>query len=152
MTGFPVRPVTVAIDIPAEPDAVFSVVSDTRRDPEWCPNVTNVEQRAGDGVAIGALFHFDQTIEARGRTLHSGVDVEVVELGERHVAWRVEDRFQTRTIHLTVAPRQGGCVVTQTTEASFKKKPGAAKWFYPLLARRTFRDQFEQLRTLFPDG
>ncbi|MFZ0013826.1 MAG: SRPBCC family protein, partial [Acidimicrobiia bacterium] len=108
MTGFPVRPVTVAVDIPAEADAVFSVVSDTRRDPEWCPNVTNVKQKAGDGVAVGARFHFDQTIEARGKTLHSGVDVEVEQLGDRQIVWRVEDRFQTRRITLTVVPRQGG--------------------------------------------
>ena len=142
---YPIKPVTVSVDIPADPDDVFVFVSDTRNDPVWCPNVSGVSQTSGSGVEVGARFHFDQKVEARGRVLESGVDVEVVELGERTIVWSVEDRFQTRRITLTVAPAGEGARVTQTTEASFKRKPGMAKWVYPSMARRTFREQFSHL-------
>jgi hypothetical protein len=36
------------------------------------------------------------------------------------------------------------------TSASFKKDPGAlARWLYPILAKRTFRSQFDQLKGTF---
>ena len=142
---YPIKPVTVSVEVPAPPEEVYPFVSDTRNDPVWCPNVTGVTQTAGDGVEVGARFHFDQKIEARGRVLESGVDVEVVGLGERKIVWNVEDRFQTRRITLEVTPSEGGCRVTQTTEASFKRKPGMAKWVYPGLAKRTFQEQFSHL-------
>ncbi|HEU4318845.1 MAG TPA: SRPBCC family protein [Acidimicrobiia bacterium] len=142
---YPVNPVAVSVVVPAPPDEVFSFVSDTRNDPVWCPNVTGMVQTAGSGVDVGSRFHFDQKVEARGRVLESGVDVEVVELGERTIVWSVEDRFQIRRITLSVEPSGSGSRVTQTTEASFKRKPGMAKWVYPSLAKRTFQDQFSHL-------
>lgn len=143
--SFPVRPVTVSMRVPADPDAVFAYVSDTRNDPEWCPNVTGVRQTAGDGVEIGAGFTFHQHVETGGRTLESDVAVDVLELGERSIRWRVEDRFQIRDVSLRVEPARAGSTVTQTTTAAFKRKPGLARWLYPFLARRTFRDQFSRL-------
>ena len=143
--NYPVRPVTVSVDVPATADAVFAFVSDTRNDPTWCPNVRNVTQTAGDGVEVGARFHFDQSVEARGSVLESAVDVEIIELAERRVVWNVDDRFQTRQISLSVEPLGDGSRVTQTTKASFKRKPGIAKLLYPTLAKRTFRDQFAHL-------
>ena len=144
-----VRPVEVSTRVPADPDAVFAYVSDTRNDPEWCPNVTDVRQVRGEGVELGAGFEFHQTVEARGRELVSDVEVEIVELGERRVRWRVEDRFQIRDVLLKVEPDGDGSKLTQTTNAVFKRKPGLAKWLYPLLAKRTFRDQFARLADRF---
>ena len=142
---FPVRPVTVSFQTSADPDAVFTFVSDTRNDPGWCPNVTGVRQVSGEGVEVGARFQFHQSVEAGGRTLTSDVSVEIVGLGERWVRWRVEDRFQVRDVLLSIEADGGGCTVAQTTRAAFKRKPGLARWLYPRLARRTFKDQFRRL-------
>ena len=144
-SGFPVRAVTVSKHIPADPDTVFRYVSDTRNDPEWCPNVSAVRQTSGDGVAVGSTFEFHQSVEAGGKRLESDVQVEILELGDRSVRWRVEDRFQRRDIRLQVGPDRDGSKVTQTTAATFKRKPGLAKWLYPLLAKRTLKDQFTHL-------
>jgi len=146
---FPVRPVAVSVQISADPDAVFTFIADTRNDPEWCPNVTDVRQVSGEGVEDGARFQFHQSVEAGGRTLSSDVNVEIVELGERWVRWRVEDRFQVRDVLLSVEADGEGCKVTQTTVAGFRRKPGLARWLYPKLARRTFRDQFRRLASRF---
>jgi hypothetical protein len=48
-----------------------------------------------------------------------------------------------------LSPHDGGSVVEQTTTAVFKRKPGLAKWLYPMLARRTFKDQFRHLADHF---
>lgn len=146
--SYSVRPVTVSADVPGDPEAVFSLVSDTRNDPLWCPNVSRVEQTAGDGVHQGAAFRFHQAVEARGQILDSDVELEIVDLGERWIFWRAEDRFQIREIRLEVTPAHSGSRVTQTTTAAFKRRPGIAKWLYPMLARKTFRDQFERLAAL----
>lgn len=147
--SFRVRPVTVSTHVPADPATVFDFVSDTRNDPIWCPNVTDVTQVNGVGVGVGSSFRFHQRVETQGRVLESDVEVEIVELGERSIRWRVEDRFQIRDVLVTVSPDDGGSLATQTTTAYFKRKPGAVKWFYPLLAKRTFKDQFKRLADHF---
>lgn len=144
--GHRVRPVTVSIHVPADPDTVFEFISDTRNDPIWCPKVTDVTQVNGVGVGVGSSFRFHQRVEAQGRVLDSDVEVEVVELGERSIRWRVEDRFQIRDVVVEVDPDQDGSLVTQTTTAMFKRAPGLlTRWGYPVLARRTFKDQFTRL-------
>lgn len=146
---YTVRPIKISAPIPAPPDKTFAYVSDTRNDPEWCSNVSDVDQTSGNGVELGATFEFRQKIEVRGQELVSDVSAEVVELGERHIRWRVEDRFQIRDVLLKVDENGPGSKVTQTTTAAFRQKPGLARWLYPLLARRTFKDQFRHLGERF---
>jgi hypothetical protein len=147
--SFPVRPVRVSAEVPAPADRVFTFISDTRNDPIWCPNVSDVVQISGDGVEVGARFRFHQVVEAGGRSLASDVDVEVLEIGERSIRWRVEDKFQVRDVLVAVTEAGSGSEVTQTTTAAFKRKPGMTKWLYPMLAKRTFRDQFHHLSEHF---
>ncbi len=106
-------------------------------------------QTAGEGVEVGSKFRFHQVIEASGRTLQSDVDVEVLDLTEDSISWRVEDKFQVRDVQVSVTGTGSGSEVTQTTSAAFKRKPGVAKWLYPTLAKRTFRDQFQHLSEHF---
>lgn len=145
----PLRPVNVSYDIPADPTEVLALVSDTRNDSIWCPNVSSISQVEGDGVEPGARFQFHQTVRTGGQILESDVDVEVVALTDDSVRWRVEDRFQIRDITLTVETHGAGTKVRQQTLATFKKDPGLARWLYPFLARRTFRDQFSRLAEHF---
>lgn len=144
-----VRPVTVSVHVPEVPGVVFDYVSDTRNDPEWCPNVSEVVQVAGEGVAPGARFQFSQTVSARGRDLTSDVLTEVLEIGDHSISWRVVDRFQEREVQLAVVPEGDGSRVRQTTLASFHRPPGIARWLYPFLAKRTFQDQFDRLAAQF---
>lgn len=148
---YPVRPVKASIVLDADPDEVFAFLADTRNDPEWCPNVSDVRQLKGDGVGVGARFAFHQVIEARGRQMESDVDVEVLGLGERSIEWRIEDRFQVRNVQIEVEGEDGRSRVSQVTRAEFKRKPGLARWLYPVLAKRTFADQFSRLADVVED-
>lgn len=141
-----IKPVRVSQVVPAPPETVFAFVADTRNDPIWCPNVTNVVQMDGEGVAPGSKFRFHQSVSAGGRTFESDVDVEVLDLSDESITWRIEDKFQVRTVSLTVEPAGEGTTVTQITEAGFKRKPDfLTKTMYPRLAKRTFQDQFQRL-------
>ncbi len=145
-----IRPVTVHAVVPASPDAVFDYIADTRNDPEWCPNVDAVSQVAGKGVDVGARFAFDQTVEVRGRKMQSTVEVEVIHIDAHTITWRAEDRFQVREVTVIVEPHPDGSKVTQRTEPNFKRKPGLmVVLLYPVMARKTFRDQFRRLANHF---
>jgi hypothetical protein len=146
MASHAVRPVKVSAHVPVPPDRLFAFVSDTRNDPSWCPNVETVDLIEGEGVAVGTRFRFHQHLDRpRSERIQFDVYVEIVDLGERSITWRANDKFQERLIQLSVEPDGTGSKITQVTTASFKRPPGIAKWVYPILARRIFKGQFEQL-------
>jgi hypothetical protein len=152
MPTFPVRPVRVSARVPADPDELFAYVSDTRNDPQWCENVETVEIVEGDAIRPGARFRFHQHLDRPGGRLQFDVNVEVVEVGDHAIRWRVDDRFQTRDITLRVEPDGAGSRITQETRATFHKNPGITRWLYPILARRIFKKQFEDLAAHFEAG
>jgi hypothetical protein len=152
MPEYPVPPVKASAHIPADPDQLFAFVSDTRHDPEWCENVETIEMVEGDTILPGARFRFHQHLDRPGDRIQFDVDVVVVELGDRFIRWRAEDRFQVRDITLSVEPEGTGSRITQETRPVFKRKPGMARWLYPALARRIFKKQFRDLARLHEGG
>ena len=150
MDGYLARPVSVSAHIPAPPDEVFAFVSDTRNDPLWCENVESVDLIEGNQVEAGTRFRFHQHLDRPGaERVQFDVDVEVIDVGERSITWLANDRFQTREISLVVNSEGSGSRITQVTKATFLRPPGAAKWLYPLLARRIFGKQFRDLASYF---
>jgi len=146
MSNYPVRNVTISAFIPAAPEDVFELIADTRNDPDWCPNVDKAELIEGDGVEVGSKFRFHQHLERGGKRVEFDATVEIISVGERSIEWKVDDRFQTRMIDITVEPEREGTLIRQTTGASFHKKPSlTVRYGYPILARRTLKLQFEQL-------
>jgi hypothetical protein len=148
---YPVSPVRIAAEIPAPAEAVLGFIADTRNDPLWCDNVETVEMLTPEPIAVGSRFRFHQHLDRPGgNRAQFDVDVEVVHIDDESVTWKVEDRFQEREITIEVTPSDRGCLVTQTTRAAFKRKPGlTARWLYPSMARRIFRRQFETLSERF---
>lgn len=152
MSTYPVRPVTVSMHIPAPAHEVIAFISDTRNDPVWCPNVDSAEMTSDGPIRPGTTFTYTQhlTRPGRGRVTFDG-HVEIVELDENSIRWRVTDTFQERAITCVVEPSGPGSRVTQTTAASFHRSPGLAGYLYPLLARRTLKDQLRHLSDHFGD-
>jgi hypothetical protein len=149
-TGYRVQPIKVSARIPAPPEELLRFIADTRNDPLWCPNVDTADLVDGDSVDVGSRFRFHQHLDRPGgKHIEFDVDVEIVQLDDRSVKWLVSDRFQDRKIEITVEPQGEGSRITQVTQASFHKSPGLAKWIYPLLARRTLKDQFRHLAAHF---
>jgi uncharacterized protein YndB with AHSA1/START domain len=144
------RPVRASVFVPAPPAVVFAYVSDTRNDPEWCPNVETVELVEGDGVEVGTTFRFHQHLDRPGgERLQFDADLEIIAIDGQSITWQANDRFQTRRIELTVSPEGSGSRVSQVTTATFHRSPGLARWVYPRLARGVFRHQFANLARHF---
>lgn len=151
MAHYPVRPVRVTADIPAPADVVFAFVADTRNDPLWCANVDTVDLGAADEISVGTQLRFHQHLDVpRAGRIEFAVDVTVVAMEGCSITWHTVDRFQTRTITVTVEPAgDEHARIEQVTEAAFVKPPGVQKWLYPVLARRTLRRQFDALAAHF---
>ena len=150
MSKHPVRTVTVSQHIQAAAPEVLAFIGDTRNDPLWCPNVDSAEMVSDGPIGIGSRFRYSQHLDrpGSGRVTFDG-DVEVVALDDRSITWHVTDKFQERTITCVVEPDADGTRVTQTTEAAFRRSPGVARWLYPIMARRTLKDQLRHLRDHF---
>lgn len=150
MSKHPVRPVTVSEHIPAPATDVLAFISDTRNDPQWCPNVDSAEMTSDGSIAVGSTFRYTQHLARPGtEPITFDGDVEVVALDDRSITWQVTDKFQERTITCVVEPDADGSEVTQTTRAVFHRSPGVGRWLYPFMARRTLRDQLRHLRDHF---
>lgn len=106
----------------------------------------------GGGVEVGSRFRFHQHLDRpRAERIEFDVDLEVIAIGDRSITWRATDKFQERVILLSVEPDGAGSRITQVTTASFQRPPGLVKWVYPLLARRTFKEQFGQLSLYYEE-
>lgn len=147
------RPVTVSATIPADPGAVLSYISDTRNDPEWCPNVESAEMTSDGPIGAGSTFRYHQHLDrpGSGRIEFDG-DVTVTTLTANSIEWKVDDKFQSRSITCTVEAVTDGTRITQTTVARFHRAPGLARHLYPLLARRTLKQQLGQLAKHFANS
>ena len=144
------RPVTVSATIPADPQSVLSYISDTRNDPDWCPNVESAEMTSDGPIGAGSTFRYHQHLDrpASGRVEFDG-NVTITTLTENSIEWHVTDKFQERSITCAVEAVPDGTRVTQTTVARFHRAPGLARHLYPLLARRTLKQQLRHLAAHF---
>lgn len=101
------------IEIAAAPAAVWALVSDLRRMPEWSPQVASTRLRNGaENVALGVEF---TNLNSQG-----GIDWithgTVVRLeSEREIAFRIAENWVAWSLHLEPAP-QGGTTLTQRRE------------------------------------
>ena len=82
-------------------------------------------------IGIGSTFRYTQHLDRPGgrRVIFDG-DVEIVALDTSSIKWRVTDRFQDRTVTCVVESSGNGSVVSQTTEAAFRRPPGVARLAY----------------------
>lgn len=144
------RPVSVDAIIPAEPAKVLAYISDTRNDPEWCPNVESAEMTSDGPIGPGTTFRYHQHLDRPGSPrIEFDGEVTVTALTDNSIEWQVDDKFQERSITCTVEEAPHGTRITQTTVARFHRPPGLARHLYPLLARRTLKKQLEQLAAHF---
>jgi hypothetical protein len=152
MVDYSARPVTVSAWVSADPEKVMTLLSDTRNDPLWCPNVDSVSLVEGEPIAPGSRFTFRQHLDRRGKRTEFDAEVEVIELTESSIRWTVSDRFSVRDIAMTVRPDGVGTRVSQTTKTTFLKDPGVTRWVYPFFAKRVFKDQFKHLTAYFAES
>ena len=131
-------------EVPVGADAVWSLVGDLRRRPEWDPAVTGV--RDDDGVP--------RLVYGNGRRTRT-VGVLTERTGQRSVMWREvwgDDEHVTAVMHLAVAPAGAGSRLRLDTSTTLRTRRGRAlrplaqwaaasrvRWLGQSIARRAAR-------------
>lgn len=101
-----------SVEIAAPPAAVWGLVADVRRMPEWSPAVTSVRLRQGfDEVALGTQFTNRNVLGELEWTTHAEI---VTWEPERRLAFRVEENWAIWSF--TLEPSGEGTRLTQRRE------------------------------------
>jgi uncharacterized protein YndB with AHSA1/START domain len=129
------------VEIGRPPAAVWAVVADPARDPEWCPKVRSVE-------AVGP---------GRWRVVHKPVPLRPpVTLELEHSAAAAPDRLVMREedeaavfdVEYRLEPVGGGTRFTQSSEVRWKRLPRVLHGTFRRGVRRDVRRQLRELRRL----
>lgn len=132
-------------EVPAAADAVWDLVSDVRRRPEWDPAVLSVND--DDGV-LRLVYGKDQKTRS--------VRVLFQRTGPRSVLWREmwhDDEHVTAVMHLAVTPVDAGSQLRVDTATTLRKRRGRVlrplarwaagsrvRWIGQSIARAAARD------------
>ena len=137
--------VTITTDITAPPEAVWAVVADYGRGPEWQKNMTSARWTSPEPHRVGSTF--EQTAHFMGRDMTAGYEVT------EHDAPRVTAIRSTSgpfpiTVRRVVEAKGGGTRVTETDTGG---PGGAARLLSPLMKvmmRRTIGRDYRRLKEL----
>ncbi len=139
-----------SIEIAAAPEAVFAVITDPARMPEWINGVQSAEWEEGSGAQAGGKF--DMRYKYGRKT--SDIKMEVI-------AVSTDSSFQYKTIegpypivaHFTLRPSGDGTTMTYNQTAysdSFMAALGInlTRWIAKPMVRRMLRKDLEKLRAI----
>lgn len=137
--------VTITADIAAPPEAVWAVVADYSRGPEWQKNMTSARWTSPAPHGVGS--EFEQTAHFMGRDMTAGYEVT------EHDAPRVTAIRSTSgpfpiTVRRVVEATSGGTRVTETDTGG---PGGIASVLSPLMKmmmRRTIGRDYRRLKEL----
>jgi uncharacterized protein YndB with AHSA1/START domain len=133
---------SVRIDRPV--DAVWAVVSDPRRDPEWCKRVLSCEQVEGDGPGEGARYRAVHRPQRLRRSMELDVRVEAFEPPSRMVL-REQDTDGVFHVEYALRPDGDGTRITQRDEVDLVNVP---RLLHPIARREIGRHLDQQFAAL----
>jgi uncharacterized protein YndB with AHSA1/START domain len=136
---------SVHIDRPV--DAVWAVVSDPRRDPEWCKRVLSCEQLQGDGPGAGARYRAVHRPQRLRKPMELDVRIEAFDPPHRMVL-REQDTDGTFHVEYELRPKDGGTRITQRDEVDLTGVPRLAHPIARLEIGRHIDEQFRALNRL----
>ncbi len=136
---------SIHIDRPVE--AVFAVVCDPRRDPEWCKRVLSCEQVAGDGPGAGARYRAVHRPQRLRKAMTLDVRVEAFEPPGRMVL-REEDSDGVFHVEYELRAEGDGSRITQRDVVDLTGVPRLLHPVARLHIGRHLDEQFVALKRL----
>ena len=136
---------SIRIDRPV--DVVWAVVSDPRRDPEWCKRVLSSEQVEGDGPGEGARYRAVHRPQRLRRSMELDVRVEAFEPPHRMVV-REQDTDGVFHVEYELRPDGDGTRITQRDEVELANVPRPLHRFARFEIGRHLDEQFAALKKL----
>jgi carbon monoxide dehydrogenase subunit G len=119
--------VTLVTDIDVPPDAVWAVIADYSRGPEWQRNMTSARWTTPEPHGVGATF--EQTAHFMGRDMTAAYEVTEHD-APRATAIRSTSGPFPITVRRVIEPYDGGTRVTETDTGG---PGGAARLVSPLM-------------------
>lgn len=136
------------IDVAAPVTAVFGILDDIARTPEWLDRCISIETLSDGPNAVGTQLKYQY--QDAGRTGDMDGEIVAYEPG-RHLAMRFVDKMTDVTVDFVAEPAAGNADRTSLTHTIDLKTKGFSKLFTPLIAismpKRT-RSSMEKLRSL----
>lgn len=134
----------------ASPAAVFAVIADPRRDPEWCSRVDDVTQVHGDGPSAGSRYrstHRPIPMPAQAQ------DVELLALAPPDAALiAVRNQAGALLVLYTLEPSGTGTRLTEHDAFDLARFARPALPAFRAVKRRRVRQQFAGLERLLREG
>lgn len=124
-TGWMIK-VDGSIETKLSPEKAFAFLSEFENTSEWDPSTPVMDKLTPGPVAVGHRYHAES--EFRGK--RQSLEYEVIELTERHIKLRGENKSITAFDSIDVGPSGQGSLVTYTAEFEIK---GPAKILQPIL-------------------
>ncbi len=103
------EPIIETLEIDAPADAVWAVLADYARDPEWREDVSEMRPEPPGLAQVGTVTH--EVMKVGGRTYRNVGLVEQVQPGRR-LAWRTTDGADARGSRTVESLSGGRCRVT----------------------------------------
>lgn len=126
--------VTGSVETKLSAEKAFAFMSEFENTSKWDPNTPVMDKITPGPVAVGHRYHAESEFRGKRQTL----EYEVIELRDRHIKLRGENKSVTAFDSVDVSPNGTGSVVKYTAEFSIK---GPARVIQPLL-----KPAFMQLR------
>ncbi len=118
--------VSGTVETKLSPEKAFAFLSEFENTSEWDPGTPVMDKLTPGPVAIGHRYH----AEAEFRGKRQSLEYEVIELTDRHIKLRGENKTVVSFDSIDVGPSPQGSLITYTAEFSIK---GPAKIIQPLL-------------------
>lgn len=134
--------ITLSLDIPAPASAVWEVLADYRRDPEWRTGVLSMEPDTPGLARPGTAVH--EVLRLGGQTNHIESVVDEVDPGSR-LTWHTTAGADARGFRL-VEPIGGD--LSRVTLGITITPHGAERLLAPVFRRMIRRNQMGDLRRL----
>lgn len=135
------------VQVAAPPSAVYDILADVSRTPEWLTRCTQIERLDPGPIAVGSPLRYHY--RDGGRTGQMEGTVTVLEPG-RHLAMHYSDKVTDVTVDFQMAPgaRDASTELTHTIDIRLK---GLGKMFGPVVSRQLpeqTREAMERLKAL----
>jgi len=136
------------IDIDAAPEAVFDLVSDIERMPEWMDSLTESEYVSGSGPGRTVGTKFRQRASEMGRDIEYEGEISIYDRPARFAVTVVSKDFSLE-IDINVVPRDQGAYIeysAEMTKASFTIRMLASA--FSSTAQKILEKQINNLKAL----
>jgi carbon monoxide dehydrogenase subunit G len=122
------------LPVGADPSAVFGIVDDVGRTPEWLTRCTGIDKLDDGPNRVGTRYHYHYRDGRRTGSMEGAI---VARVPDRHFTMQFADAMMDVTVDVAATPDGGGTSLTHTIDIATK---GFGRLFAPVI-RRTLPEQ-----------